>query len=102
MRMLWPLIPLVAALGSCSSPPKPPTVNESAKRPVNSAIAVELQTCKTALRNSMKDSETRLPSAGMPQMMRSYNWPRFPSWRFSVPLARSSASIASATETERQ
>ena len=52
MRLLLPLIPVLAALGSCSSPPKPPTVNESAKRPVNSAIAIELQSCKTDLQNT--------------------------------------------------
>jgi outer membrane protein OmpA-like peptidoglycan-associated protein len=38
-------------LGSCSSPPKPPTVDESKRRPVNAAAAVGLQVCQTELQN---------------------------------------------------
>jgi outer membrane protein OmpA-like peptidoglycan-associated protein len=39
-------------LGSCSSPPKPPTVDESRKRPANSAAAVNLQRCESELHNT--------------------------------------------------
>jgi len=39
-------------LASCASPPKPPTVDESLKRPVNSHMAVELQVCKNDLQNT--------------------------------------------------
>ena len=39
-------------LGSCSSPPKPLTVDESRKRPANSAAAVDLQVCKSDLQNT--------------------------------------------------
>jgi outer membrane protein OmpA-like peptidoglycan-associated protein len=46
------LLPWLLLLGSCSSPPRPPTVDESQKRPVNSAIAVELQVCKSELQNT--------------------------------------------------
>ena len=46
------LIPWLFLLGSCGSPPKPPTVDESQKRPVNSTIAVELQVCKNDLQNT--------------------------------------------------
>lgn len=46
------LLPWLLLLGSCSSPPKPPTVDESQKRPVNSAMAVELQVCKSDLQNT--------------------------------------------------
>jgi len=52
MRSALPLIPMLLVLGSCSSPPKPPTVDESLKRPVNSAVAVELQVCKSDLQNT--------------------------------------------------
>ena len=52
MRSVLPLIPLALVLGSCGSPPKPPTVDESAKRPVNSAMAVDLQVCKGELQNT--------------------------------------------------
>jgi outer membrane protein OmpA-like peptidoglycan-associated protein len=51
MRAL-PLISWLLLLGACSSPPKPPTVDESAKRPVNSAMAVELQVCRNDLHNT--------------------------------------------------
>ena len=47
-----PLIPWLLALASCSSPPKPPTVDESQKRPVNSQMAVELHVCKNDLQNT--------------------------------------------------
>ena len=43
---------LLALLGSCSSPPKPPTVDESAKRPANTTMAIELQVCKNDLTNT--------------------------------------------------
>lgn len=46
------LIPWLLLLGSCSSPPKPPSVDESHKRPANSAMAVELQICKSELQNT--------------------------------------------------
>ena len=52
MRSALPLIPLLLALGSCGSPPKPPTVDESTRRPANSTMAVELQVCKSDLQNT--------------------------------------------------
>jgi len=33
-------------LTACSSPPKPPSVDESTKRPVNAQAAVHLKTCQ--------------------------------------------------------
>ena len=52
MRSALPLIPMLLVLGSCGSPPRPPTVDESLKRPANSAMAVELQVCKSDLQNT--------------------------------------------------
>jgi len=52
MRAVVPLVPLVLLQASCSSPPKPPTVDESQKRPVNTQTAVELQVCKADLQNT--------------------------------------------------
>ena len=52
MRSALPLIPMLLVLGSCGSPPKPPTVDESLKRPVNSAMAVDLQVCRIDLQNT--------------------------------------------------
>ena len=49
---LTPFVPWLFALASCSSPPKPPTVDESQKRPVNSQMAVELQVCRNDLQNT--------------------------------------------------
>ena len=52
MRASFPFLALLLALGSCGSPPKAPTVDESRKRPVNMAAAVELQACKSDLQNT--------------------------------------------------
>lgn len=52
MHTVAPLIPWLLLLVSCSSPPKPPTVDESQKRPVNSQMAVELQMCRNDLQNT--------------------------------------------------
>lgn len=48
------VIALVAilGLGSCKSPPRPPAVNESTRRPANTAAAVDLQRCQSALQNT--------------------------------------------------
>jgi outer membrane protein OmpA-like peptidoglycan-associated protein len=43
---------LTLLLGACSSPPKPPTVDESLRRPANAQVAVELQVCKNDLQNT--------------------------------------------------
>jgi outer membrane protein OmpA-like peptidoglycan-associated protein len=52
MRNLLPLLTLLLALGSCSSPPKPPTVDESRRRPANAAVAIDLQMCRGDLQNT--------------------------------------------------
>ena len=52
MRNVFSLVPWLLVLSSCSSPPKPPTVNESMKRPANLAVAIDLQTCKSNLHNT--------------------------------------------------
>ena len=52
MRAAIPFIPWLLLLSSCGSPPKPPTVDESLKRPANSQMAVELQVCKNDLQNT--------------------------------------------------
>ena len=45
-------LPWLLLLSSCSSPPKPSTVDESRRRPANTAMAVELQSCRSNLTNS--------------------------------------------------
>jgi outer membrane protein OmpA-like peptidoglycan-associated protein len=52
MRFAISFAPWLLLLASCSSPPKPPTVDESQRRPVNSQMAVELQVCKSDLHNT--------------------------------------------------
>src|SRR5256885_11426356 len=52
MRTVISFLIWVLLLSSCSSPPRPPTVDESRKRPVNSQVAVELQGCKNDLHNT--------------------------------------------------
>jgi outer membrane protein OmpA-like peptidoglycan-associated protein len=50
--LLLPWLPWLLLVSSCSSPPKPPTVDESRRRPVNTAMAVELQACRSDLENT--------------------------------------------------
>lgn len=50
--LLLPWLPWLLLLSSCSSPPKPPTVDESRRRPVNNAMAVDLQACRSDLDNT--------------------------------------------------
>lgn len=52
MKLVPYLVPILLMLSSCSSPPKPPGVDESHKRPVNASALVELQVCKGDLQNS--------------------------------------------------
>ena len=52
MRITLMFIPLLLILSSCSSPPKPPTVDESQKHPANAAVAVSLQVCEGELQNT--------------------------------------------------
>ena len=46
------VVPLLLLLASCSSPPKPPSVDEARKRPANVQDAVDLQLCKSELHNT--------------------------------------------------
>jgi hypothetical protein len=51
-------------LASCSTPPKPPSVDESTKRPVNSRAAVELKACQGDLSRAtllVSELATELP-----------------------------------------
>jgi len=50
--LLAPGILTLALLASCGSAPKPPTVDETRKRPANTATAVELQVCRSDLQNT--------------------------------------------------
>ena len=43
-------------IGACSTPPQPPAVQESRRRPANTALAVELQACRSELHNSRIDA----------------------------------------------
>jgi len=49
---ILPLLPWLLVLTSCSTPPRPPQVDESTRRPANTAMAVELQVCKSDLQNT--------------------------------------------------
>ena len=62
MRASTPIFTLLLALSSCASPPKPPGVDESRKRPVNAASVVDLQVCRTDLQNTriLASETTRL------------------------------------------
>lgn len=63
--LLSPVLMNLALLASCSSPPKPPTVDDANRRPVNSAAAVDLQVCKSDLQNTriLASESSRLANA---------------------------------------
>jgi len=46
------VLPWLLAVSSCSSPPKPSTVDESTRRPANAAANVDLQACRSDLQNT--------------------------------------------------
>lgn len=53
------LLPALLVLGSCSSPPKPPTADPSKRHPVNAAASVALQVCEGDLQATrIRASET--------------------------------------------
>jgi outer membrane protein OmpA-like peptidoglycan-associated protein len=49
---LTPLVPWLVLLASCSTPPKPPTVDDAQRRPANTQAAIELQQCRSNLHNT--------------------------------------------------
>ena len=54
---------LLILLAGCASsgPPRPPDVDESTRRPINTTQAVELQMCRSSLQNTQISlEETRL------------------------------------------
>ncbi|MBV8503274.1 MAG: OmpA family protein [Paucibacter sp.] len=55
MRTSWfpvPLLPYLLLLTSCSSPPKPPTVDPATRHPVNASVAIDLLECRHELHNA--------------------------------------------------
>lgn len=52
LRSTATLTPWLLMLVACSSPPKPPTVDESNRRPANAQQAVELQVCRNELEHA--------------------------------------------------
>jgi outer membrane protein OmpA-like peptidoglycan-associated protein len=70
--LLLPWLPWLVLVTSCSTPPKPPTVDESRRRPVNSAMAVELQSCRSDLENTriLAKESVRSAEAGSQAMSR--------------------------------
>lgn len=64
---------LLGLLGACSSAPKPPTVDESRRRPVNTGTAVMLQVCRNELQNTRilvteSERQTSLAQASLAQL----------------------------------
>jgi outer membrane protein OmpA-like peptidoglycan-associated protein len=47
------VLPCLLALASCSSPPKPPSVDESTRRPANLTANIDLQACRSELQNTL-------------------------------------------------
>lgn len=69
---LLPWLPWLLLATSCGTPPKPPTVDESRRRPVNAAMAVELQACRSELENTriLARESVRSAEAGSQAMAR--------------------------------
>jgi outer membrane protein OmpA-like peptidoglycan-associated protein len=64
---VWKRLGVIAtslAMSSCSSPPRLPAADESNRRPANEPIAVELQVCKSALRNARLQAEELMAQPG--------------------------------------
>jgi hypothetical protein len=74
--LLIPMIALLALLSACGSAPQPPTVDESLKRPANTAMAVDLQMCKSELHNTriVANESNRLAEATAAKLERAAAW----------------------------
>jgi hypothetical protein len=74
--LLIPMLVLLALLNACGSAPQPPTVDESLKRPANTAMAVELQVCKSELHNTriVANESNRLAEATSAKLERAAAW----------------------------
>lgn len=64
---------LLGLLGACSAPPKPPTVDEARRRPINTETAVALQVCQNELQNTRiaateSDRQAHLAQASLVQL----------------------------------
>lgn len=64
---------LLGLLGACSSAPKPPTVDDSRRRPINTETAVALQVCQNELQNTSilateSDRQASLAQATLAQL----------------------------------
>jgi outer membrane protein OmpA-like peptidoglycan-associated protein len=62
-RCALPCLLCVLALAACKSPPRPPGVDESTRRPVNAGPAVDLQICRNELQNTRILSNESLRAA---------------------------------------
>ncbi|MFG6432069.1 OmpA family protein [Roseateles sp. LYH14W] len=67
LLLLGSSLTLAAMLASCGTAPKPPTVDESTRRPANSVVAIGLQQCKHDLAKSqlLATEADRLRSGAM-------------------------------------
>jgi outer membrane protein OmpA-like peptidoglycan-associated protein len=86
MRIVTPLLPWLLLLSACSSPPKPPSVDESRKRPANVLSEVELQTCRSELQNThiAANESQRLAAATMASAAQLAQTASVPSGRNAV------------------
>lgn len=86
MRAVTPLLAWLLLLSACSSPPKPPSVDESRKRPANVLSEVELQTCRSELHNTRiaANESQRLAAATMASAAQLAQTASVPSGRNAV------------------
>ena len=90
---IFSLCAICLALGACSTPPKPPTVDDSNKRPVNVSEAVGLQMCRSEL-TAAKVVLTETASSRWSQTPTGPTAPRSASG--SLPLAAPTSEAAAA------
>ena len=87
-------------LSSCSSPPKPPSVDESTKRPVNAQAAVDLKTCQGDLsRATILVSEMALANAMATALTKALPQQGVDKQSAVMPAAADSATAHTAADT---
>lgn len=91
MSRVLALLPVLMLVGSCQSPPKPTSVDESTKRPANSTPAIQLQGCRSELQNNRIRMAESIRSADAARAVASQFERRSAAWEAAASASQRNA-----------